>query len=64
MNKKILNSIVDKDKKIIEMANLLLEARDALPAVTTASAKLYGIDLTLANRIEDCLKPWETKDDD
>jgi len=43
-----------------EMFYLLLESRDALPAISMTSAKLRGIDLTLANRIETCLKPFET----
>ncbi len=37
---------------------LLLEARDALPAISLASAKLHRIDLTLASRIESLLEPW------
>lgn len=45
--------------KLKEMFNLLLEARDALPAISLASAKLRGIDLTLADRIEEAMKPWE-----
>ncbi len=44
-----------------KMPALLIEARDALPAITMMSAKLRGIDLTLADRIENCLKPWEVK---
>lgn len=51
----------DKDAKIAEMFDLLLEARDALPAITMSSAKLRNIDLTLASRIEDCLEPWRVK---
>ena len=46
-------------EKCDELAMLLLEARDALPAITLTSAKLRGIDLTLANRIEAALEPWE-----
>ena len=47
--------------KLREMANLLVECRDALPAISMSSAKLRNIDLTLADRIEACLKPWEIK---
>lgn len=39
-------------------AVLLLECRDALPAITKESARMHGIDLTLADRIEALLKPW------
>ena len=56
--------IEDKDGKIKEMFFLLIECRDALPAITIVSAKLHNIDLTLADRIEKCLKPWETDSDD
>lgn len=45
-------------EKIKEMFNLLLEARDALPAISLASAKLRGIRLDLADRIEAALEPW------
>jgi len=45
----------DKCKR---MARLLLEARDALPAISLTSAKLHKVDLTLGDRIEKELKPW------
>lgn len=45
--------------KLKEVLGLLLEARDALPAISLASAKLRGLDLTLADRIEEAMKPWE-----
>lgn len=51
-------------RKISELVLLLLEARDALPAITMSAAKLRGIDLTLADRIEKCLEPWKTTADD
>lgn len=47
-----------------KMFYLLIESRDALPAITMTSAKLRNIDLTLADRIEECLTPFETTDDD
>lgn len=53
-----LDKIPDKDEKIRDMAKLLLECRDALPAITLASARLRGISLSLADRIEVCLEPW------
>ena len=55
--------IKDKDAKLKEMAKLLVEARDALPAISLTSATLYGIDLSLADRIEDALKPWLIEDE-
>lgn len=53
---------IRKHKKCCELAKLLLEARDALPAISLASAKLHGINLTLADRIEDALEPWRIED--
>lgn len=45
--------------KCIELAKLLIECRDALPAISLASARLHNIRLDLADRIEEALKPWE-----
>lgn len=45
--------------KCLELARLLLEARDALPAISLVSARLHNVDLSLANRIEDALEPWK-----
>lgn len=50
--------------KMQEMISLLIECRDALPAISMASARIRNIDLTLADRIESCLQPWETSPDD
>lgn len=50
--------IDNPEEKCRELARLLLEARDALPAISTASARLHRIDLTLADRIEAALEPW------
>ena len=48
--------------KCLELAKLLLECRDALPAISLVSAKLRNIDLRLADRIEEALKPWRVED--
>lgn len=45
-------------QKCKELAMLLLEARDALPAITMTQARLHDIDLRLADRIESALEPW------
>lgn len=45
--------------KMREMIALLIECRDALPAISLASANLHGVDLSLDKKIEACLKPWE-----
>ncbi len=47
-----------KCAKCSELAMLLLEARDALPAISLASAKLHNVSLSLADRIEHALEPW------
>ncbi len=50
--------------KFKDMLLLIIEARDALPAISMTSAKMHSIDLTLVKRIEDCLEPFVTTDDD
>ena len=45
-----------------KMARLLLECRDALPAISLASAKFHHVDLSLADRIEEILEPWRIDD--
>lgn len=47
-----------------ELARLLIECRDALPAISLASARLHGVRLDLADRIEQALEPWRTNNDD
>lgn len=49
---------INWEEKAIELAKLLLEARDALPAISITSARLHNVDLTLADRIEDALEIW------
>ncbi len=51
------------DPRTKHLAKLLLECRDALPAISLASARLHGIDLTLADRIESALEPWKLRGD-
>jgi hypothetical protein len=50
--------------KCIELAHLLLEARDALPAITVDRARLYNVSLSLADRIENALEPWRIKEEE
>ena len=54
--------ITDKDEKIKQAFLLLLEARDALPAISMASARLHGLRLDLDKRIEDWLEPWKIEE--
>jgi len=58
MNKKP-ETIEEYKDKLSDVLCLLIEARDALPAISLASAKIHGIDLSLADRIETAMKPWE-----
>jgi hypothetical protein len=55
---KVVKEKINWEEKAVELAALLLEARDALPAITITAAKLHGLDLTLAHRIEDALEIW------
>ena len=64
MSEHMANRIDDKDGKIKQAFILLLEARDALPAIPLASARLRGLDLGLADRIEDWMEPWRIPDHD
>ena len=50
--------------KCNELAKLLLEARDALPAITLTQARIKNISLTLDIRIEAALEPWKVEDND
>ena len=49
---------IDWHEKALELAKLLLEARDMLPHITLTNAKLHKLDLTLVDRIEDSLEIW------
>lgn len=46
-------------EKCKELVLLLIECRDALPAITVRRAMEYGVQLDLADRIESALEPWE-----
>jgi len=59
-----IEKIKDKDAKLNEMFELLLECRDALPAIKMREALLMNISLDLADRIEEALEPWRVPDDD
>ena len=49
---------IDWQEKATELAKLLLEARDALPAISMTAARLHNVDLKLADRIEKALEIW------
>lgn len=51
-------------EKTTELAHLLLECRDALPAITLTRAHLYKVDLRLGDRIDAALEPWKVDPDD
>jgi hypothetical protein len=50
---------MEKCAKCRELAKLLIVCRDALPAISSTQARLHNIDLSLADRIAEALKPWE-----
>jgi hypothetical protein len=41
-----------------KLARLLIECRDALPAISLTSARLHGIDMSLADRIESAIERY------
>lgn len=45
-------------EKAKQLLALLLECRDALPAISAASARLHNVSLSLADRIEAAMEPW------
>jgi hypothetical protein len=55
-------TIEEHEIKLKEMFYLLIECRNALPAISLSSARLMNIRLDLADRIEACLRPWEIKE--
>lgn len=52
-------TLEEHQAKLKELLPLLLECRDALPAITIDRARLHRVDLTLADRIETALEPWK-----
>ncbi len=52
-------TIEEYDQKLKECLRLLIECRDALPAISVTAARLHHVSLTLADRIEACLEPWK-----
>ncbi len=48
--------------KCAELAQLLIECRDALPAISETAARLRNIRLDLADRVDAALAPWEVSE--
>jgi len=49
------------EQRLAEVMPLFQEARDALPAISTSAAKLHGVSLTLAERMDAVgTKDWRT----
>ena len=59
----IEQKLAQAEAQVNSMAYLLLECRDALPAISIVSAKLHNIDLSLDKRIEKALEPWRVSDE-
>ena len=53
----------DLEAKFKEILYLIIQCRDALPAISITAARLHGIDLTLADRIDTCLIPFKVEED-
>ena len=60
---KTSEAIENKAEKLDNMCRLLIECRDALPAISRTSARLRGVKLDLGRRIEHELEPWEVPAD-
>jgi hypothetical protein len=56
--------VEDKNEKIKQAASLLIECRDALPAITVVQQRLHNVSHNLDKRIEGWLEPWRVADDD
>lgn len=53
----------EHNARLVAMMPLFTEARDALPAISLASAKLHGVRLDLASRMDDIGSPdlWKER---
>jgi hypothetical protein len=60
---KASEGIENKAEKLDGMARLLIECRDALPAIKQHQLRLYNISPTLADRIDETLEPWVVPSD-
>jgi len=49
-----------KDPRTWELVRMIIQCRDALPAISMASARLHNVPLDLDKQIERLLKPWES----
>ena len=49
-------------EKCVELARLLIECRDALPAISETAARLRNVRLDLADRVDAALAPWEVSE--
>lgn len=47
-----------RDERTWALARLLIECRDALPAITVTQLRLHNISPTLCDRIDQALEPW------
>lgn len=63
MTKHMADRVADKNEKIKQAANLLIECRDALPAITVVQQRLHNVSHDLDKRIEAWLEPWLITED-
>jgi hypothetical protein len=47
-----------RDPRTWELVQMLVQCRDALPAISLASAKLHNVPLDLDKQIERLIEPW------
>ena len=54
-------ALVEYERRIQEITPLFVEARDALPAITIAVAKIYGVSFGLPGRMDAAgTRDWRT----
>jgi len=56
-------TVEDWNTKGKELICLLIECRDAISCITRTQARLRNIDLSLADRVDKALEPWEVPND-
>lgn len=52
-------TLIKAAEELWALARLLVECRDALPAISRASAMLNNIKLDLGDRIDQAIEPWK-----
>lgn len=49
-----------KDPRTWDLVKMLIQCRDALPAISDVRMKLYGVPQDLDKQIERLIEPWKS----